>query len=110
MQPVSEPRGSYQPETIEATLVEKNGVIRGTYHAKYRVPDNSLSPNVSFEFAATLAGPILICPWTGPGGARGQVMVRQTSANSLQVDWTASELGTLQRVSTGSAVLARRGQ
>jgi hypothetical protein len=110
MQPASELRGSYQPDSIEVTLVEKNGVIRGNFHAKYRVPDSTINPNVSFEFAATLAGPILICPWTGPGGARGQVMVRQTSADSLQIDWTATDLGMIQRVSTGSAVLARRVQ
>jgi curved DNA-binding protein CbpA len=108
MQPSSELRGSYQPDSIDVTLTERNGVIKGSYRAKYRVPDTTVNPDVSFEFAATLAGPILICPWTGPGGARGEVMVRQTSANSLQVDWTASELGALQRVSTGSAVLARK--
>jgi curved DNA-binding protein CbpA len=108
MQPASELRGSYQPASIDVTLTETNGVIKGSYRAKYKVPDGSINPDVSFEFAATLAGPILICPWTGPGGARGEVMVRQTSANSLQVDWTANELGALQRVSTGSAVLARK--
>jgi curved DNA-binding protein CbpA len=108
MQPSSELRGSYQPESIDVTLTENNGVIRGSYRAKYKVPDSSINPDVNFEFAATLAGPILICPWTGPEGARGEVMVRQTSANSLQVDWTANELGARQRVSTGSAVLARK--
>jgi hypothetical protein len=72
-----------QPDSIDVTLTEKNGVIKGSYRAKYRVPDSSVNPDASFEFSATLAGPILICPWTGPGGARGEVMVRQTSANSL---------------------------
>jgi curved DNA-binding protein CbpA len=108
MQPSSDLRGSYQPEFIEATLTEVNGVIKGTYRARYRVQDAGVNPDVSFEFAATLAGPILICPWTGPGGARGEVMVRQTSRDSLQLDWTAHELGVRQRVSTGSAVLARK--
>ena len=108
MQTSTEGRGSYPPDFIEATLTETNGVIKGAYHARYRVPDASINPDVSFEFAATLAGPILICPWTGPGGARGEVMVRQTSKDSLQMDWTANELGAKQRVSTGSAVLARK--
>ncbi len=105
---ISEARGSYRPEFIEATLSEHDGVIKGAYTARYRTSDASINPDVSFEFAATLAGPILICPWTGPGGARGEVMIRQTSKDSLQVDWTASQLGTRQRVSTGSAVLARK--
>ena len=105
---ISEARGSYRPEFIEATLSEHDGIIKGAYTARYRTPDSSINPDVSFEFTATLAGPILICPWTGPGGARGEVMIRQTSKDSLQVDWTASQLGTRQRVSTGSAVLARK--
>ena len=102
------PVGSYHPELIEATLLEQDGVIKGSYRARYRTPDSSINPDVNFEFAATVAGPILICPWTGPGGARGQVMVRQTSKDSLQIDWTANQLGVRQKISTGSAVLARK--
>ena len=102
------PVGSYHPEFIEATLLEQDGVIKGSYKARYRTPDSSINPDVSFEFAATVAGPILICPWTGPGGARGQVMIRQTSKDSLQIDWTANQLGVRQKISTGTAVLARK--
>jgi len=101
-------RALYPPEFIEATISQVNGVVSGKYRARYRIVDRAISPDVNFSFTAAGAGPQIVCPWTGPGGAKGELTLKLTSDNSLRIDWTASELGTQQGLDAGTAVLTRR--
>jgi len=98
----------YPPQFIEAILTEHNGVIHGRYRSRYRVVDRAISPDVNFEFTGTAIGASMKTPWTGLGGARGEVMLSLTGENSLKFDWTASELGTTQGLGSGTATLTRR--
>jgi hypothetical protein len=98
----------YPPEFIETTITEQNGMVRGKYRSRYRIADRAISPDVVFEFAGTATGSTLVCPWTGPGGARGELTLKMAGENGLMVDWTATELGTMQGLITGTATLTRR--
>lgn len=98
----------YPPQFIEATLTERNGLIHGIYRSRYRIVDRAISPDVNFEFSGPATGPSLVTPWTGPGGAKGQVTVTLTNENSLKLDWTASDVGSLQGLASGTATLTRR--
>jgi curved DNA-binding protein CbpA len=102
------PKNLYPPEFIEATLTETNGVVRGRYRSRYQIVDRAISPDVNFEFTGTPAGMTLNCAWSGAGGAKGQLTLRMTGENDLKVDWSASEIGTVQGLSSGTAVLTRR--
>ncbi len=101
-------RALYPPEFIEATVSQQDGVISGKYRARYEIVDRAISPDVNFSFKTTQTGPQIVCPWTGPGGARGEITLKLVSENSLRIDWTASELGTQQGLDAGTAVLTRR--
>jgi len=98
----------YPPEFIEATISEQNGVVHGKYRSRYRIVDRAISPDVTFEFSGTPNGTSLTCPWTGPGGSRGDLILRVTAENALKVDWTATELGSTQGLVSGTATLTRR--
>jgi curved DNA-binding protein CbpA len=98
----------YPPQFIEAILTEHNGVVHGKYRSRYRIVDRAISPDVNFEFSGTPAGAGLTTPWTGSGGAKGQVTLSMTGENSLKFDWTAIELGTTQGLASGTATLTRR--
>jgi hypothetical protein len=98
----------YPPQFIEAVLTERNGVVHGRYRSRSRVVDRAISPDVNFEFTGTPAGTGLTTPWTGLGGARGQVTLSMTGENSMKFDWTAIELGTTQGLASGTATLTRR--
>jgi curved DNA-binding protein CbpA len=98
----------YPPQFIEAVLTEHNGVVHGRYRSRYRIVDRAISPDVNFEFSGTPAGPGLVTPWIGSGGARGRVTLSMTGENSLKFDWTAIELGTTQGLASGTATLTRR--
>jgi hypothetical protein len=98
----------YYPEFIEATLTEQNGVVHGKYRSRYQIVDRAISPDVNFEFSGTPSGGAIICPWAGPGGARGQLTLHMTDENDMKVDWTASEVGSVQGLASGTATLTRR--
>jgi len=98
----------YPPQFIEATLTEHNGAIHGTYRSRYRIVDRAISPDVNFEFSGSANGPTLVTPWTGPGGAKGQVTLTLINENSLKLDWSASDVGSVQGLASGTATLTRR--
>ena len=101
-------RALYPPEFIEAILTEQNGLVHGKYRSRYQIVDRAISPDVNFEFSGTPNGCTMICPWSGPGGSRGELTVRITGENSMRIDWTASQLGNVQELASGTAMLNRR--
>ena len=98
----------YLPEFIEAVIVEEAGMLHGRYRARYRISDRAISPDVRFQFSGPAEREAPRLEWTGGGGAKGEVRLKLLSENSLQVDWTASSLGTSLGLGSGTAVLTRR--
>ena len=92
---------------IELAITEDNGILRGSYRARYRVTDRPVSPDVAFEFLGPANKPENAeLSWTGPGGAEGRVRLHALTAVSMEVKWWATRLGSLGLVS-GTAVLIR---
>jgi hypothetical protein len=99
----------YPPEYIEATIKEENGMIYGKYRARFEIVDRAISPDVNFTFTGSSgAGTQISFPWTGAGGATGEVTLKLLSENSLRVDWHVTEPGTQQGLDSGTAILTRR--
>ena len=97
----------YAPQMIELAITEDNGILRGSYRARYRVTDRPVSPDVAFEFLGPANKPENAeLSWTGPGGAEGRVRLHALTAVSMEVKWWATRLGSLGLVS-GTAVLIR---
>lgn len=98
----------YPPEFIETTIVEQNGSLHGRYRARYQVADRAISPNVNFEFDGKASGAAAQLAFLGEGGARGEVRIKLISDNSIEVKWSASDLGKSLGLSAGTAVLVRK--
>ncbi len=98
----------YPPEFIEVTILEEGGTLRGSLRARYHIADRAISPDVNFTFTGAQNSSQAVLPWTGAGGAKGDITLKLTSENSLRIDWTATELGSLQGLNSGTAVLTRR--
>ena len=98
----------YLPEYIEATITEENGTLRGKYRSRFQIFDRAISPDVNFSFSGVINGLTATCPWTGAGGARGEITFTLIPSNSMRVDWTASEMGNQQGLASGTAILTRR--
>jgi curved DNA-binding protein CbpA len=101
-------KSQYPPEYIQLNVSEKSGVLHGQYHSRYQVLDHAISPDVDFTFSGTPAGNALTCAWQGPGGARGQVTMKLVSAGTVDLAWSAKELGSLQWLTNGEATLIKK--
>ncbi len=102
------PRNMYPPEFIEAALLEENGMVRGRYRARYKIADRAIPPEVDFQFAGKVNQGSLASTWLGPGGAKGEVRIRQLSSDTIELAWVATDLGRHQGLGYGTAVLVRR--
>jgi curved DNA-binding protein CbpA len=98
----------YPPEYIEATITEEGGAVHGRSRSRFLIVDRAISPEVNFTFSGNRNGLQCNCQWTGAGGAKGELILKLTSDNSMRIDWSASELGTQQGLISGTAVLTRR--
>jgi len=107
-QPNVHSEGLYPPEFIELRLTEESGWMRGKYRARYRVADRAISPGVTFEFEGWAGENEACLPWSGPGGARGEVTLRLLDTGALEVTWVVSHLGTELGLISGTATLVRR--
>lgn len=98
----------YPPEYIETMITEEHGSVHGRYRARYQVADRAISPDVVFQFDGRMAGPVANLSWTGAGGARGLIHLKLISESSMEVQWSASELGKAMGLASGTAILRRR--
>jgi hypothetical protein len=100
----------YPPEYIELRAAERGGVIRGHYRGRYKVTDLAISPDVAFQFEGPVSGDAAQLPWTGPGGSKGQVLLKLAPDGGMQVRWTAHRLSRQLGLSSGVATLVRLRQ
>jgi len=98
----------YPPEYIELRVTEGAGLVRGKYRARYHIPDQAISPMVTFEFQGRGGEDSARLPWAGPGGSRGEVTLRLITGGALEVTWVASRMGTELGLISGTATLVRR--
>jgi curved DNA-binding protein CbpA len=98
----------YPPESIEAVVRERDGLLFGDYRARYVVSDRAISPEVAFRFEGAALGRAAEFPWTGAGGARGKVRLRLIRDGQLELTWSADRLGTQMGLSAGTAILSRQ--
>ena len=103
-------KSRYAPEFIELRLREREGTMRGSYRARYRVADRAISPTVAFQFEGRAAAEGGVLPWRGAGGSQGAVTLRLLANGNLQVEWEADRLGEELGLISGAATLVRKQQ
>jgi hypothetical protein len=98
----------YSAEYVEAVIVEQSGILRGRYRARYRIPDRPISAEVTFSFEGKHNPGTADLPWTGAGGAKGNLKLKLISRDKVELSWIATELGSQMGLASGTAVLTRR--
>lgn len=98
----------YPPEFIEVFITETAGALHGRYRARYKVGDRPISGDVQFSFEGQRRGDPIVVPWTGSGGACGEVRLKLRADDTLQVSWKATEFGSSTGLASGTAILTRR--
>jgi hypothetical protein len=106
----SKPDPNLYPATyVEFILADENGSLVGNYRAKYRIPDQAISPEVQFRVQGKSAN-AKSCKlaWTSDDGAQGEAELTLRSSNQMNVTWWTTVFGRRAALSSGVAVLIRQ--
>lgn len=99
----------YPATNVEFLLAEENGSLAGIYHARYRVPDQAISPEVQFRAQGkSTNGKMCRLSWASEDGAHGELELTLRSVNELNVTWWTTVFGRHAALSSGMAVLTRQ--
>jgi hypothetical protein len=104
------PDPSLYPATyVEFILAEEDGSLVGNYRAKYRIPDQAISPEVRFRVEGkSPGGKSCKLAWTSEDGAQGEAELTLHSANQMKITWWTTVFGRRAALSSGMAMLIRQ--
>lgn len=100
------PELRYRPVFIEMTVAQEHPKLRGKYRARYEVPDEAVSSEISFQFEGD--GSDGRIRWESAEGRRGEGVLKRLSTDSLQMNWWTTVSGGEAQLASGSAVLVRQ--
>jgi hypothetical protein len=99
----------YPATYVEFILAEENGSLVGSYRAKYRIPDQAISPEVQFRVQGKSPnGKSCKLTWTSDDGAQGEAELTLRSSNQMNVTWWTTVFGRRAALSSGTAALIRQ--
>ena len=96
------------PESVELHITESAGLLSGRYDARYRGADQTIEPDVAFQFEGFGGVPAAQLPWTGPGESKGKLTLRLLSPDQIEVTWFATQSSAELNLGSGSAQLIRQ--
>lgn len=99
---------AFTPQSVDLIMSEHQGALEGRYRARYPsmgVPD---PPMVRFYFQGKCRDDLANAAWTGDGGSTGEIQLKLTSDNTLQLVWSVTEPGSQTGPATGTLVLVRK--
>jgi hypothetical protein len=101
--------GSYSATYVEFLVAEEHGELSGSYRARFTIPDQAVSPEVSFRVQGkSPPGESARLSWASPDGARGEVEITLRGRNGMSVRWWTTELGRRVSLASGTANLVRQ--
>jgi hypothetical protein len=99
----------YPATYVEFILSEDNGSLVGNYRAKYKIPDQAISPDVQFRVQGKSPnGKSCKLAWASADGAQGEAELTLRSSNQMNVTWWTTVFGRRVALSSGMAVLIRQ--
>jgi hypothetical protein len=98
---------AYTPEAVDLVVSEQEGAIQGRYRARYPGMGTVEAPVVHFFFEGKCQNDMVNAAWNAEG-AKGEIQLRLTMNNTLQLVWSLMEPGTQPGPASGTLSLVRR--
>jgi curved DNA-binding protein CbpA len=99
---------AYTPQSVDLIMAEHQGAIEGRYRARYPGMGVPEPPMVRFYFQGTCQNEIANAAFTGDGGSKGEIQLKLTSDNTLQLVWSLTDPGSQTGPSSGTLALVRK--
>jgi len=102
------PVSAFTPESVDLIMSERAGVLQGRYRARYPSMGVPEPPMVRFYFEGKCQDDLGNATWAGEGGSRGEIQLKLTSDNTLQLVWSVTEQANQTGPATGTVALVRK--
>jgi curved DNA-binding protein CbpA len=99
---------AFTPQSVDLIMSEHQGALEGRYRARYPGMGVPEPPMVRFYFEGNCQGDMANAAWTGDGGSKGEIQLKLTSDNTLQLVWSVTEPGNQTGPATGTLALVRK--
>jgi curved DNA-binding protein CbpA len=99
---------AFTPQAVDLIMSEHQGALEGRYRARYPSMGIPEPPMVRFYFQGTCRDDLANASWTGDGGSTGEIQLKLTSDNTLQLVWSVTDPGSQTGPATGTMALVRK--
>jgi hypothetical protein len=89
-------------------MTERQGTLEGRYRARYPGMGVPEPPMVRFYFQGTCQNEMANATFNGDGGSKGEIQLRLTSDNTLQLVWSLTDPGSQTGPASGTLALVRK--
>jgi len=98
----------YTPHSVDLIMTEHQGAVEGRYRARYPGMGVPEPPMVRFYFQGTCQNETANATFSGDGGSKGEIQLRLTSDNTLQLVWSITDPGSQTGPASGTLALVRK--
>jgi hypothetical protein len=99
---------AFTPEAVDLIMGEEQGKLQGRYRARYPSMGGPEAPMVRFYFEGGAQGDVANGVWTGEDGSKGEIQLKLTSDNTLQLVWSLTDAGNVNAPASGTVALVRK--
>lgn len=99
---------AFTPESVDLIMAERGDALQGRYRARYPSMGVPEPPMVHFYFEGKCQNDMANAAWTGEGGSKGEIQLRLTSDNTVQLVWSVTEQASQTGPATGTVALVRK--
>jgi len=99
---------AFTPEAVDLILNAQQDTVQGRFRARYPGMGAPDPPMVRFYFEGKLQGNVANATWSGEDGSRGEIQLKLSSDNALQLVWSTTQTGKQSGPDSGTLALVRR--
>ncbi|MBZ5593942.1 MAG: J domain-containing protein [Acidobacteriia bacterium] len=99
---------AFTPESVDLIMAARQGALEGRYRARYPSMGVPEPPMVHFYFEGKCQDDTANAAWNGEGGSKGEIQLKLTSDNALQLVWSVTDPGNQTGPATGTVALVRK--
>jgi hypothetical protein len=99
---------AFTPESVDLILSAQQEGIQGRFRARYPSMGAPDPPMVRFYFEGKLQDAFANATWNSEDGSKGEIQVKLTSENTLQLVWSTTQAGKQTGPESGTLALVRK--
>jgi len=105
---VAVPASAYTPESVDLILTAQQETVAGRFRARYPGMGAADPPMVRFYLEGKIQDDVVNAVWSGEDGSKGEIQLKLSSENALQLVWSTTQPGKQSGPDSGTLALVRK--